>query len=75
MRKMTHFKHFFTVSINKTLSHQPITFTPEDGEGVLYPHDNVMVIVADIDEFTEKRILVDRGSSCNILIWESTTGL
>lgn len=75
MRKTTHSKHVFTISTNKTLSYQPITFTPKYREGVLYPHNDAMMIVANINEFTVKRVLVDRGSSYNMLTWEATTGL
>lgn len=34
-----------------------------------------MVVVVDINRFTVKRILVDSGSSCNILTWESVVAL
>lgn len=40
-----------------------------------YPYNDLIVIVADVDGFTVKRILMDNGSSYNMLIWETTLAL
>ena len=48
-------------------AHQPITFTNEDLMGLYLPHDNALVISAIIINFNVQRILVDNGSSTDIL--------
>ena len=46
----------------------PITFTKEDFKGVDYrQQDDPMVIAVDMDRFTIRKILVDQGSSVDIL--------
>lgn len=57
---------------NKTPPYQPIIFTHEDREGVSYPQYDVMMIVVNTNEFMVKRILINSGSSYNVLTWEST---
>ena len=47
----------------------PIIFTPEDQGNVLLPHDDPLVISAIIAKHLIKRILVDSGSSVNLLYW------
>lgn len=42
---------------------------------MLYSYDEAMLIVTDIDRFTVKTILVDSGSSRNVLMWEAAIGL
>lgn len=61
--------HVFSVSTSRLPQHQPITFTPKDG------HDDPVVIIANIDRFIIKRILVDSRSSCNVLTWEAIVAL
>ena len=46
---------------------QAITFTDEDVERVHHPHDNAIVITLLIADYTTRRVLVDNGSSANIL--------
>lgn len=67
VKKNTYLLCLFAVSTNKYPPYQHIIFTLEDGKGVLYPHDDPMVIVVDIDGFIVKRVLVDSRSSCNML--------
>ncbi|KAF0889984.1 hypothetical protein E2562_034962 [Oryza meyeriana var. granulata] len=45
----------------------PIAFTPEDGHGRLFPHNDTMVITVRVEEADVHCVLVDRGSSTDIL--------
>lgn len=40
-----------------------------------YPHDDPIVVVVNIDGFIVMRILVDSGSSYNVLNWEAFKAL
>ncbi|GAV74748.1 hypothetical protein CFOL_v3_18228, partial [Cephalotus follicularis] len=44
-----------------------ITFSEADYEGVRLPHDNLVVVTLLVELFTMKRILIDSGSSVDIL--------
>ncbi|GAV71419.1 hypothetical protein CFOL_v3_14913, partial [Cephalotus follicularis] len=44
-----------------------ISFSEVDYEGVRLPHDDLVVVTLQVELFTMKRILVDSGSSTNIL--------
>lgn len=44
-----------------------ISFREDDEEGVLYPHDDALVVTIQITNFTMRRILINNGSSANIL--------
>ncbi|KAF3443116.1 hypothetical protein FNV43_RR17037 [Rhamnella rubrinervis] len=44
-----------------------ITFTAEDTVGVLYPHDDALVVTLDVGNCTIKRILMDTESSADIV--------
>ena len=45
----------------------PITFNNDDLRGLLLPHDDALVISAIVANFIVQRILVDNGSSADIL--------
>lgn len=48
-----------------------ITFTNDDFKGVDYRQDDLMVISVDIDKLTIMKMLVDQGSSVDILYWKT----
>lgn len=43
-----------------------MSFGDNEEEGVLYLHDNVMVVTMLVANFTTRRILIDNGNSANI---------
>ena len=53
----------------KTTNEQAITFTDEDAIRIHHPHDDVIVITLLIADYTTRRVLVDNGSSTDILYY------
>ncbi|CAL8114263.1 unnamed protein product [Prunus armeniaca] len=54
---------------------EPITFSEEEEKGIIFPHSDPMIIRADIVDFDVGRILIDTGSSVNVLIADAFNGL
>ena len=52
-----------------TIVEQAITFTDVNNERVHQPHDDAIVIALLITDYTTRRVLVDKGSSANILYY------
>ena len=48
---------------------QPITFTDEDAGRVHHPYDDAIVITLLIANYTTRRVLIDNGSSADILYY------
>ncbi|KAF5460007.1 hypothetical protein F2P56_019908 [Juglans regia] len=48
-----------------------ISFGEKTVKGVLNPHDDVLVVTLLIANYTTKRILIDNGSSIDILFWHA----
>ena len=46
-----------------------ISFTDEDAERIHHPHDDAIVITLLIADYTTRRVLVDNGSSTDILYY------
>ena len=51
----------------RTTNEQAITFTEEDAERIHHPHNDAIVITLLIADYTNRRVLVDNGSSVDIL--------
>ncbi|GAV77652.1 hypothetical protein CFOL_v3_21123 [Cephalotus follicularis] len=49
---------------------QVITFTNADYDGVQTPHDDAMVVTLTVAKFDDKRVLIDNGSSVNIMFYD-----
>ncbi|XP_059285871.1 uncharacterized protein LOC132039401 [Lycium ferocissimum] len=47
----------------------PISFSDEDMEGIAQPHNDALVISVLVNKFRIKRVLIDPGSSANIIRW------
>ena len=58
-----------TVFTVQNASPTPIHFGPEDVVGVATPHEDALVITATIGNAKVHRLLVDNGSSADILYW------
>ena len=48
---------------------EAISFTDEDVGRVYHPHDDAIVITLLIAEYTTRRVLIDNGSSADILYY------
>ena len=46
-----------------------ISFTDEEAERIHHPHDDAIVITLLIIDYTTRRVLVDNGSSADILYY------
>ena len=53
----------------RTTDEQAITFTNEDAARIHHPHDDAIVVTLLITDYTTRRVLVDNGSSANILYY------
>ena len=53
----------------RTLDEQATTFTNEDASRIHHPHDDAIVITLLITDYSTRRVLVDNGSSADILYY------
>ncbi|XP_070034776.1 uncharacterized protein [Nicotiana tomentosiformis] len=58
-----------SITHSKRLWEDDITFTEEDVDGLLLPHNDAPVISLNMLDFKIKHVLVDPGSSANIIQW------
>ncbi|XP_070039502.1 uncharacterized protein [Nicotiana tomentosiformis] len=56
-----------SITHSKKLREDDITFTEEDADGLLLPHNDALVISLNVIDFKIKRVLVYPGSSANII--------
>ncbi|CAL2239813.1 unnamed protein product [Prunus armeniaca] len=54
---------------------EPIIFCEEEEEGIIYPHDDPMIIQAEIADYDVGRVLIDTGSSVNVIFANAFRGL
>lgn len=66
-KRKTHAHLIYLVGTTRHPQYQPITFTTTNGEGVSYLYDDPMAVVANIDGFIIKIIMVDSRNSYTIL--------
>ncbi|XP_021812766.1 uncharacterized protein LOC110755794 [Prunus avium] len=59
----------------RRLGREPITFSEEEEGGIIFPHSDPMIIRADVSEFDVGRILIDTGSSVNVLFADAFNAL
>lgn len=55
----------------KPTSHPPITFSPDDAVGVHTPHNDPLLVVLGIGEYDVTKILIDTGSSVDLIFRET----
>ncbi|XP_013624879.1 PREDICTED: uncharacterized protein LOC106331073 [Brassica oleracea var. oleracea] len=48
-------------------NHPPITFSPDDAEGVHVPHNDPLLVVLGIGEYDVTKVLFDTGSSVDLI--------
>ena len=53
----------------RSMDEQAITFTDKDAERIHHPHDDAIVITLLIADYTTRKMLVDNGSSADILYY------
>ncbi|XP_070035598.1 uncharacterized protein [Nicotiana tomentosiformis] len=58
-----------SITHSKRLWEDDITFTKEDADALLLPHNDALVISLNVLDFKIKRVLVDLGSSSSIVQW------
>ncbi|CAL2277653.1 unnamed protein product [Prunus armeniaca] len=54
---------------------EPITFCEEEEEGIIYPHDDPMIIRAEIADYDVGWVLIDNGSSVNVIFAGAFKGM
>ncbi|XP_023874707.2 uncharacterized protein LOC111987240 [Quercus suber] len=60
-----HMKH--SSQKNRRSYDDDITFSERDVSGIKQPHDDPLVITLEVEEFATRRVLVDNGSSTDIM--------
>ncbi|KAM1382416.1 hypothetical protein ACFX2F_034889 [Malus domestica] len=53
----------------------PICFYPKEERGIIYPHNDPLIVEAHIANFEVRRILVDMGASINLMFAEAFRAL
>ncbi|XP_058189227.1 uncharacterized protein LOC131306816 [Rhododendron vialii] len=53
----------------------PITFSSDDLKGVQLPHTDALVVTVTIDKSTVQRVLIDQGSSADVMFYSTFKSL
>ena len=48
-----------------------MTFSDRDLARIYYPHNDALVVTLRVKDYDVKRILIDQGSSCEIMYYET----
>ena len=56
-------------------SRKPIAFNDDDLEGTIQPHDDALVVLAQVNGFIVKKVMVDQGSGADVMIPTCSKGL
>ena len=59
-----------TTSPNES-SHDAITFTIADADGIQYPHHDLFIVILNIDDCNVHHVLIDTGSSVDVLFYDT----
>ena len=54
---------------------EPISFDDDDLEGMIQPHDDALVVTAQISGFLVKRLMIDQGSGADVMYRDLFRGL
>ena len=54
---------------------EPISFDNDDLEGTIQPHDDALVVMARINRFLVKRMMIDQGSEADVMSPDLFKGL
>ncbi|XP_034225454.1 uncharacterized protein LOC117635213 [Prunus dulcis] len=78
--RVAHYPQVFGIKVNRhhkvlKVGWEPITFYEEEEEGILCPHDDPMIIRADITDYDVGRVLIDIGSSVNVIFAVAFRGM
>ena len=56
-------------------SRKPIAFNDDDLEGTIQPHDDALVVMARVNGFIVKKVMVDQRSGDDVMIPTCSKGL
>ncbi|CAL2247783.1 unnamed protein product [Prunus armeniaca] len=70
--RAAHYPHVFGIEDDRCpkvpkVGWEPITFCEEEEEAIVYPHDDPTIIRAEIADYDVGRVLIDTGSSVNVI--------
>ena len=57
------------------IGREPIAFEDEDLEGMIQPHDDALVVTAQISGFLVNKVMVDQGSGADVMYPDLFKGL
>ncbi|XP_016651080.1 PREDICTED: uncharacterized protein LOC107881572 [Prunus mume] len=78
--RTAHYPQVFGIEVNRhhrvrKVGWEPITFSENEEKGIIYPHDDPMMIRAEIADYDVGRVLIDNGSSVNVIFADAFNGM